>query len=66
LIAVGFTDSMGMHRTAYPKESIVNFLDVVNPSWKEQGMDLNKNINVAEVAKAFYVDKTMDQSKIQF
>lgn len=66
LIAIGFTDSMGMHRTAHPKESIANFLDVVNPTWKEKGIDLNKNINVAEVAKAFYVDKTLDQTQIQF
>jgi hypothetical protein len=42
------------------------FLDVSNPNWRNQGMDLSKNINVAEVAKAYYVDRTMDQSAIQF
>jgi hypothetical protein len=66
LVAVGFTDNMGMHRVAYTKQSIENFLDISNPNWRNQGMDLSKNINVAEVAKAYYVDKTMDQSEIQF
>jgi hypothetical protein len=66
LVAIGFTDSSGMHRVAYTRQSLENFLDVSNPNWKNQGMNLSKNINVAEVAKAFYVDKTMDQSYIQF
>jgi hypothetical protein len=66
LVAIGFTDSSGMHRVAYTKQSMENFLNVVNPQWQNQGIDLSKNINVAEVSKAFYVDKTMDQSQIQF
>ena len=66
LLAIGFTDSMGMHRMAYTRESLANFLDVVNPKWKDQGVDLDKSINVAEVAKAFYVDKTLQQSQVQF
>jgi len=66
LVAIGFTDNSGMHRVAYTKQSMENFLNVVNPQWRNQGIDLTKNINVAEVSKAFYVDKTMDQSQIQF
>ena len=66
LIQIGFTDSMGMHRIAYTKKSMENFLDVSNPNWRNQGIDLSKNINVAEVAKAFYVDRTLDQSHVQF
>ena len=66
LVAIGFTDSTGMHRVAYTRESMENFLDVSNPSWRNQGMDLSRNINVAEVAKAYYVDRTMDQSEVQF
>ncbi len=66
LVAIGFTDNTGMHRVAYTKQSLTNFLNATNPQWQNQGTDLNKNINVAEVAKAFYVDKTMDQSQIQF
>jgi hypothetical protein len=66
LVAIGFTDSSGMHRVAYTKESMENFLNATNPNWKNQGIDLSKNINVANVAKAFYVDKTIDQASIQF
>ena len=66
LVAIGFTDGTGMHRIAYTKESMANFLNATNPNWQNQGIDLSKNINVASVAKAFYVDKTMDQSQIQF
>jgi hypothetical protein len=66
LIAIGFTDNMGMHRVAYTRESLEVFLDATNPNWRSQGTDLSKNINVAEVAKAFYVDRTMDKNEIQF
>ena len=66
LIAIGFTDNMGMHRVAYTKESLEVFLDATNPNWRSQGMDLSKNINVAEVAKAYYIDRTMDKNEIQF
>jgi hypothetical protein len=66
LVAIGFTDNLGMHRIAYTRQSIENFLNVTNPNWKNQGMDLSKNINVAEVAKAYYIDRTMDQSEVQF
>lgn len=66
LVAIGFTDTSGMHRIAYTRASMETFLDVSNPSWRNQGIDLSKNINVAEVAKAYYVDRTMDQSAVQF
>jgi hypothetical protein len=66
LVAIGFTDSSGMHRVAYTKKSMENFLNATNPNWRNQGIDLTKNINVAEVAKGFYVDKTIEQSQIQF
>lgn len=66
LVAIGFTDSTGMHRIAYTKQSMERFLDVSNPNWKNQGMVLSKNINVAEVAKAYYVDRIMDKSQVQF
>jgi hypothetical protein len=65
LVVIGFTDSMGMHRLASTRQSIENFFNVVNPDWRNQGFDINTNIGVAEVAKAFYIDKTMDKSQIQ-
>jgi hypothetical protein len=65
LVAIGFTDTSGMHRMAYTKQSMENFLNVINKNWQNQGMDLSKNLNIAEVAKAFYVDKTLSQSDVQ-
>jgi len=64
-IAVGFTDSTGMHRVAYTRASMMRYLDATKPGWREKGMDLSKNVNVAEVAKAYYVDKTIQQNDIQ-
>ena len=55
-----------MHRVAYTQESLEVFLDATNPNWRSQGTDLSKNINVAEVAKAYYVDRTIDKNEIQF
>lgn len=66
LISIGFTDDLGMHRVTYTRQSLENFLDVTNPNYREKGLDLSTNIVVAEVAKAYYVDKTMDQSQIKF
>lgn len=64
-IAISFTDSSGMHRVSYTRASMERFLNVSNPKWRDQGIDLSKNMNVAEVAKAFYVDKTMKQEDVQ-
>jgi len=65
LIGIGFTDHTGMHKIAYTRKSYENYLNVVNPEWKNQGLDLSKNINVAEVAKAYYVDRTISENDIQ-
>lgn len=66
LITVGFTDNMGVHHTAYSKESMVNFLNHINPNWRESGFNIDKNIQIAEVAKAYFVDRTMQASDIQW
>lgn len=64
-VAISFTDSSGMQRVAYTRATMQRFLDASNPKWREQGIDLSKNISVAEVAKAYYVDRTMSQEEIQ-
>jgi hypothetical protein len=64
-IAVGFVDSTGMHRVAYTRASMQRFLDATKPTWRSQGMDLSKNVNVAEVAKEYYVDHTIQQEDVQ-
>ena len=66
LVAVEFSDDMGITHIAYTRESFMNYLTVTQPTWKEKGIDLQKNIMVAEVAKAVYIDKTMTPAQIQF
>ena len=63
-IAVHFADRTGMQRTAYTRASLLRYLNAANPSWRDH-MDLQKNINVAEVAKAYYVDHTMSQAEVE-
>lgn len=65
MIEIGFTDSSGIHHTAYTRASMENYLNTTNSNWRNQGIDLNKNISVAEVAKAFYIDKTLSQQEVQ-
>ena len=65
LIGIGFTDTSGIHRTTYTRQSLENYLNVSNPNWRNQGLDLSKNISVAEIAKAYFVDKTMSSSDVQ-
>jgi hypothetical protein len=66
LITVGFTDNMGVHHTAYSRDSITNFMNHVNPQWREGGFNIDTNIQVADVAKAYYVDRTMQASNVQW
>jgi hypothetical protein len=62
LISIQFNDDMGIPRLCYTRQSLINYLNVVQPQWRERGIDLSKNIMVAEVARAVYVDKTMTVS----
>jgi hypothetical protein len=65
LLTINFSDTAGMHRTAYSRDSVIRYLDSVHPEWRNHGFNVSKNIVIAEVAKAFYVDKTMSQSDVQ-
>jgi hypothetical protein len=65
IVAIQFTDNKGIPHMAYTRTSYENYLNIANPGWKSWGLDLSKNINVAEVAKAFYIDKTIEQKDIQ-
>jgi hypothetical protein len=66
LIGIGFSDNTGMFKMAYTRKSIIAYLDSAWPQWRNGGFNLDKNLNVAEVAKAYYVDRTMDRSEVQF
>jgi hypothetical protein len=65
LVGIEFMDSMGIIRIAYTRDSLVVYLDAMDPGWREKGMDIDRNINVAEVAKAVFIDKTMSTSDVQ-
>ena len=65
LINVTFTDGSGIQRTGSTHASLKRFLDATKPNWKDAGMDLSKNVAVAEVLKAVYIDKTMSKDDVQ-
>lgn len=66
LITIQFTDSNGIRRSAHTRASMQRFLDATQPGWRDKGMiDLLKNITVAEVAKAYYIDRTIQQVDVQ-
>ena len=65
LINVTFTDGSGIQRTGTTRASLKRFLDATKPNWKDTGMDLSKNVAVAEVLKAVYIDKTMSKDDVQ-
>jgi hypothetical protein len=65
LLMVSFSDTSGMHHVSYTKASAERYLDAVWPQWRQGGLNLDKNIIISEVARAFYIDKTMAQSDIQ-
>lgn len=65
LVSISFTDGMGMRRTAFTKDSLISHYQKAMPDWRSKGINLDKNIMVAEVAKAVYVDKTMSPQEVQ-
>lgn len=65
LLSITFTDTVGMPHTAYSRDSVIRFLDARDPEWRNRGFNVSKHIVIAEVAKAFYIDKTMSQSDVQ-
>ena len=65
LVSITFTDPSGIHRVAYTRKSMERSMDATKPNWRDSGMDMSKNIAIAEVAKAFYVDQTLQQSDVQ-
>lgn len=68
LVAIQFTDNKGMPHMAYTRASYENAINVTYPNWRNDPFMINyisKSIMVAEVAKAFYIDKTIEQKDIQ-
>jgi hypothetical protein len=65
MVMIQFQDDMGMYRTAYTRKSAIRFLNKTRPTWRESGINPDKNLFFAEVAKAYYVDKTLSSTDIQ-
>ena len=49
---------------SYTRNSFERFLNATNPNWKTR-INLDKNIHVAEVAKAYYIDRTLQKDDIE-
>lgn len=65
LVSIQFIDKSGMYRTAYTRKSLEHYLNETHPKWRDEGLNLDKNVMVAEVAKAYYVDRTKSEKEIQ-
>ena len=65
LVVIQFTDNKGMPHMSYTRSSFENYLNIVDPNWRNGWFNISKNIIIAEVAKAFYIDKTIEQKDIQ-
>lgn len=65
LVAIQFVDKSGMYRTAYTRKSLEYYLGKTRPAWRDEGLSLDKNVMVAEVAQAYYVDRTKSEKDVQ-
>ena len=65
LIVIQFTDNMTIPHSTYTRQSLKNYFNIVAPAWETTEW-LSKALIVAEVSKAFYIDKTIQQADIQF
>lgn len=59
LVQIDFTGTDGIRRSAFEKKSYMNYLAATDPDWKNK-VDLDKNINISNVAQAVFVDRSMD------
>ena len=63
LLIVNFADSQGMPHSAYSKQSLVRYLNVVWPDWTKY-RNIDRVLWNAEVAKKFFIDKTISKDDI--
>ncbi len=66
LIKISFTDYTGIRHTCYTKDSYIDYLTATKPELLKSGkFNPDKNIKIADVAKAYYIDKTLDKSQVE-
>ena len=67
LLTASFTDSMGMHHSCYEEQSVFRYLAAIGgPDWKARFSWLNpdRNILFCNVAKKYFIDKTLQKNQI--
>jgi hypothetical protein len=52
-----------MPHTAYSKKSVVRYLNIVRPGW-EKDINIDRKIWNADVAKKFFIDRTISKDDI--
>lgn len=63
LLMITFTDSSGWPRSAYTMRSAIRYLDMREPGWKNK-FNINRSIQIAEVAKEYFLDRTLSSSDV--
>ena len=63
LLVINFSDSQGMPHSAYSRKSFERYLNAVWPEWK-QHINMDRTIWNADVAKKFFIDKTISKDDI--
>jgi hypothetical protein len=68
VLMANFRDSSLMTHTCYDKDSLFHlWRDILGPDWRAKlsHIDFEHNINFCDVAKKYYIDKTLSRNKIQ-
>ena len=63
LLLINFSDSQGVPHSAYSKKSAVRYLNAVRPGWTKN-INIDRKIWNADVAKKYYIDKTITKDDI--
>ena len=63
LLLINFSDTQGMPHTAYSKKSFTRYLNAVWPDWTKH-INMDRTIWNADVAKKFFIDKTISKDDI--
>ena len=63
LLLINFSDTQGMPHTAYSKTSFTRYLNAVWPEWRKH-INMDRTIWNADVAKKFFIDKTISKDDI--
>lgn len=64
LVTIEFGDTAGHRHTCYTQDSYAAYLNKVKPNWQTT-FDISKSIKICDVAKAVFVDRTMEANETQ-